>query len=208
LNSRIIIITTGFAVVGIFLLFYLEPALSVSMAVFSRGKGTFSSSDLGVTELDSKLASKIKGGMYTQVTSNIISDIFKRPFEHLVEIDAKEFFPNETLKREIINKSGSFEFTIPSLNYSLLGFNISASDVKVNANAKHVMDDTGGQRNKTRIDFPVMLARSVNVSNDRISQKYDDVDLSSIYAFYDPGTDKFTFHIPYQIAARFLISGS
>ena len=200
--------TTGFAVVGILLLFNLEPAFSGSMAVFSHSKDTFSSSDLGVTELDSKLASKIKGGMYTQVTANTISDIFTRPFEHQVEIDANQIFANETLKREIINKSGSFEFTIPSLNYSLLGFNISASDVKVNANAKQVMDDSGGQSNKTRIDFPVMLARGVNVSSDMISQKYENVDLSSIYAFYDPETDKFTFHIPYEIAARYLISGS
>jgi hypothetical protein len=200
--------TTGFAVVGILLLINLEPAFSVSMAVFSHSKDTFSSSDLGVTEPDSKLASKIKGGMYNQVTANTISDIFTRPFEHQVEIDANQIFANETLKREIINKSGSFEFTIPSLNYSLLGFNISASDVKVNANAKQVMDDSGGQSNKTRIDFPVMLARSVNVSNDMISQKYENVDLSSIYAFYDPETDKFTFHIPYEIAARYLISGS
>jgi hypothetical protein len=200
--------TTGFAVVGILLLFNLESAFSVSMAVFSHSKDTFSSSDLGVTELDSKLASKIKGGMYTQVTANTISDIFTRPFEHQVEIDANQIFANETLKREIINKSGSFEFTIPSLNYSLLGFNISASDVKVNANAKQVMDDSGGQSNKTRIDFPVMLARSVNVSNEMISQKYENVDLSSIYAFYDPETDKFTFHVPYEIAARYLLNGS
>ena len=176
---------TVFAVVGMLLLFNLEPAFSVSMAVFSHGKDTFlSSSDLGVTELDSKLGSKIKGGMYIQVTADTISDIFTRPFEHQVEIEANQLFPNETLKREIISKSGSFEFTIPNLNYSLLGFNISAYDVKVNANAKQVMDDSG-QSNKTRIDFPVMLARSVNVSNEMISQKYENVDLSSIYAFYD-----------------------
>ena len=200
---------TVFAVVGMLLLFNLEPAFSVSMAVFSHGKDTFlSSSDLGVTELDSKLGSKIKGGMYIQVTADTISDIFTRPFEHQVEIDANQIFPNETLKREIISKSGSFEFTIPNLNYSLLGFNISAYDVKVNANAKQVMDDSGGQSNKTRIDFPVMLARSVNVSNEMISQKYENVDLSSIYAFYDPETDKFTFHVPYEIAARYLLNGS
>lgn len=200
--------TTGFAVVGMLLLFNFEPAFSVSMAIFSHGKDTLSSSDLGDTELDSKLASKTKGGMYIQVTAaDTISDIFTRPFEHQVEIDANQIFPNETLKREIINKSGSFEFTIPNLNYSLLGFNISASDVKVNASAKQVMDDSG-QSNKTRIDFPVMLARSVNVSNDMISQKYENVDLSSIYAFYDPETDKFIFHVPYEIAARYLLSGS
>lgn len=200
--------TTVFTVVGMLLLFNLEPAFSVSMAVFSHGKETLSSSDLGVTELDSKLGSKIKGDMYIQVTADTISDIFTRPFEHQVEIDANQIFPNETLKREIISKSGPFEFTIPSLNYSLLGLNISAYDVKVNANAKQVMDDSGGQSNKTRIDFPVMLARSVNVSNEMISQKYENVDLSSIYAFYDPETDKFTFHVPYEIAARYLLNGS
>ena len=200
--------TTVFAVVGMLLLFNFEPAFSVSMVVFSHSKETLSSSDIGVTELDSKLGSKIKGGMYIQVTAaDTISDIFTRPFEHQVEIDANQIFPNETLKREIINQSGSFEFTIPNLNYSLLGFNISASDVEVNASAKQVMDDSG-QNNKTRIDFPVMLARSVNVSNDMISQKYENVDLSSIYAFYDPETDKFIFHVPYEIAARYLLSGS
>ena len=197
-----------FAVIGmLLLLFNLEPAFSILMPVFSHGKETLSSSDLGVTELDSKLGSKIKGGMYIQVTAGSISDIFTRPFEHQVEIDANQIFQNETLKPEIINKSGSFEFTIPSLNYSLLGFNISAYDVKVNANAKQVTDDTS-QSNKTRIDFPVMLASNVNVSNGMISQKYENVDLSSIYAFYDPETDKFTFHVPYEIAARYLFSGS
>jgi hypothetical protein len=198
-----------FAAVGMLLLFFnLEPAFSVSMAVFSHGKDTLSSSDPEATELDSKLASKIKGGMYVQVAADTIFDIFTKPFEHKVEIDANQIFQNETLKREIINKSGSFEFTIPSLNYSLLGFNISASDVKVNANAKQITDDSGDQGNITRIDFPVMQAASVNVSNGMTSQKYENVDLSSIYAFYDPQTDKFTFHIPYEIAARYLIGGS
>jgi hypothetical protein len=201
-----------FAAVGMLLLlslFNLEPAFSVSMAVFSHGKETLSSSDLGVTELDSKLASKIEGGMYIQVAADSIFDIFTKPFEHKVEIDANQIFQNETLKREIINKSGSFEFTIPSLNYSLLGFNISASDVKVNANAKQITDDgSGTQSNITRIDFPVMLASNVNVTNGMTNQKYDNVDLSSIYAIYDPQTDKFTFHVPYEIAARFLLNPS
>jgi len=64
------------------------------------------------------------------------------------------------------------------------------------------------QSNTTRIDFPVMLARNVNVSNEIVSQKYENIDLSSIYALYDPETDKFTFHIPFEIAARYIINGS
>jgi hypothetical protein len=72
--------------------------------------------------------------------------------------------------------------------------------------AKQVID-TSSNSEKTRIDFPIMLARNVNVSNGVISQKYENVDLSSIYAIYDPQTDKFTFHVPFEIAARYLLNG-
>jgi hypothetical protein len=146
--------------------------------------------------------------VYEQVPADTLFNIFTKPFEHSVDIDADQIFPNETLKREIISKSGSYEFAMPTLNYELLGFNISASDIKVNANAKQVIDDGSNTGEKTRIDFPVMLARSVNVSNGVISQKYDNVDLSSIYAIYNPQTDKFTFHVPFELAARYLLDGS
>ena len=145
--------------------------------------------------------------VYAQVLTDSLLNIFTKPFEHSVDIDADQIFPNETLKREIISKSGSYEFAMPTLNYELLGFNISASDIKVNANAKQVIDDSNTGE-KTRIDFPVMLAGSVNVSNGVISQKYDNVDLSSIYAIYNPQTDKFTFHVPFELAARYLFDGS
>jgi hypothetical protein len=123
--------------------------------------------------------------------------------EHKIEIDAKQIFPNETLKREIISKAGSSEFTMPYLKYNLLGFNISATDIKVRANTTQLNDESD-QNKKTRIDFPVMLARNVNVSNNVINQSYHNVDLSSIYAIYDPKTDKFTFHVPFNIAAKYL----
>lgn len=133
---------------------------------------------------------------------------FQNPFEHQIDIDAKQIFPNETLKREIISKSGPSEFTMPYLNYNLLGFNISATDIRVKANATQI---SGGgesdQSKKTRIDFPVMLADNVNVSNKATSQSFHNVDLSSIYAIYDPKTDKFTFHVPYSIAAKYLLKG-
>lgn len=93
---------------------------------------------------------------------------------------------------------------MPTLQYNLLGFNISATDIEVVASAKQIIDDTD-QRQKTRIDFPVMLARNVNVTNEITNQNFNDVDLSSIYAIYDPTTDKFTFHVPFDIAARYLL---
>ena len=137
----------------------------------------------------------------TQVTADTIFDIFTRAFEYSVEIDANQIFPNETLKHEIISKPGSFEFTMPTLEYNLLGFNISATDIEVVANAKQITDDTD-QRQKTRIDFPVMLARNVNVTNGITNQNFNDVDLSSIYAVYDPTTDKFNFHVPFDIGSQ------
>jgi hypothetical protein len=143
-------------------------------------------------------------GMYAQVAANTIFDILTRPFEHSVEIDADQIFPNDTLKHEIISKPGSSEFEMPTLEYNLLGFNISATDIEVVASAKKITDDID-QRQKIRIDFPVMFSRNVNVTNEITKQSFKDVDLSSIYAIYDPTTDKFKFQIPFDIAARYLL---
>jgi hypothetical protein len=154
------------------------------------------------------IATSYTNGMHTLAIFDNVINIFEgEPLEHQVEVDANQIFPNETLKREIIANSAPLEFTMPVLNYNLLGFNISASNIEVVANPKQVIDDSG-QTNKTRIDFPVMRAKNVNVTNGSTTQSFNDVDLSSIYAIYDPATDKFTFHIPFDIAARYLLTGS
>jgi hypothetical protein len=142
--------------------------------------------------------------MYIVATAASVFDIFTKPLEHSIEIDADQIFPNETLKREIVSDSGPLKFTMPTLKYDLLGFNISATDIEVNASAKQITDDTD-QINNTRIDFPVMLARNVNVSNGIINKNFNNVDLSSTYMIYDPMTDKFTFHVPFGIAAKYLL---
>ena len=54
-------------------------------------------------------------------------------FEHQIEIDANQIFPNESLKRQMIDNSTSLEFIVPVLHYNILGFNISASNIEVNA---------------------------------------------------------------------------
>ena len=150
-------------------------------------------------------------GIFTPVMFDNVIDIFEgnslnlaNLFEHTVEIDANQIFPNETLKREIVSDSGPLKFTMPTLKYNLLGFNISATDIEVNASAKQITDDPD-QINNTRIDFPVMLARNVNVSNGIINKNFNNVDLSSTYMIYDPMTDKFTFHVPFSIAAKYLL---
>ncbi len=150
-------------------------------------------------------------GIFTPVMFDNVFDIFEgnflnlaNPFEHTVEIDADQIFPNETLKREIVSDSGPLKFTMPALKYNLLGFNISATDIEVNASAKQITDDSD-QINNTRIDFPVMLARNVNVSNGIINKNFNNIDLSSTYMIYDPMTDKFTFHVPFGVAAKYLL---
>lgn len=173
--------------------------LHISLSYDMRSVTGYAKEDLAIPYIN---------GMQTLAIFDSILDIFEgKPFEHQVEIDANLIFPNESLKREIIANSASLEFTMPVLNYNLLGFNISASNIEVNASSKQVIDDSS-QSNKTRIDFPVMLAKNVNVSNEITNQNFNDVDLSSIYAIYDPKTDKFIFHIPFDIAARYLLRGS
>jgi hypothetical protein len=73
----------------------------------------------------------------------------------------------------MIGKSGQSEFKIPIMKYNLLGFNISATDINVKANMTKI-----GQSNSTRIDFPVMQARDVNVLNGVLNQNFTNVDLS------------------------------
>jgi hypothetical protein len=148
---------------------------------------------------------------YSQVVFDDITGLFEgnplnlpNPFEHTVEIDADQMFQNETLKHEMISKSGPIEFSIPILKYNLLGFNISATDIEVNANAKQLNGDSSHNK-KTRYDFQVMQAGNVNVSNGITNYSFNNMDLSSIYAIYDPATDKFTYHIPFEIAAKYLL---
>jgi hypothetical protein len=100
----------------------------VDFSIFDNGNGIGIGIGIGI-------------GMYTKVAANTIFDILTRPFEHSVEIDADQIFPNDTLKHEIISKPGSSEFEMPALEYNLLGFNISATDIEVVASAKKITDD-------------------------------------------------------------------
>jgi hypothetical protein len=50
----------------------------------------------------------------------------------------------------------------------------------------------------------MMQANNVRVSNGLTDLSFNDVDLSSLYAIYDPETDKLTIHIPVVTAMRYL----
>ncbi|MBV9177031.1 MAG: hypothetical protein JO297_08330 [Nitrososphaeraceae archaeon] len=130
--------------------------------------------------------------------NNIFSNLAKQ-FEYTLDLDGKQIFPNDTIKQDIVSKYKSADYNIDNLNYKLLGFNITASNIKIHVNPSRIDQTT------TRVDFPVMTARNVTVSNGSINSKYGEVNLGSIYGIYNKSTDKMTMHIPSSVALRYLL---
>jgi hypothetical protein len=182
-------------------LLLLSISLLILVSYYIQPIAAFGQQNISMYSNNNIYTPVIFENLFNTIKGNILN--FTKPFEHTIVIDASHIFPNETLKHKMISNPGQSEFKIPILKYNLLGFNISATDIKVKANMKKI-----GQSNNTRIDFPVMQARDVNVRNGVLNQNFTNVDLSSIYATYDPQTDKFTFHVPYSIAAKYLFAGS
>ena len=112
--------------------------------------------------------------------SHIIGNITKafngltRQPEYTVSLDGKQIFPNSTLKQNIVDKYQPSTYDIRDIKYNILGFNITAHDIKIHVNPSRI-DTT-----KTRVDMPLMLARNVTVTNGVINLKYNRVDLGSI----------------------------
>ena len=153
--------------------------------------------------------------VYTQnfnnADTNIFDNLFKnikdkfsnitRNLEYTLDINANQIFPNDTIKNSVLNKNQQVEYLIPVLEYNLLGFDIFATDIKVKTESKKIYENN---KNKIRIEFPVMQAKNVKVNNQVFDLNYDNIDLSSTYTIYDSELDKFTIHIPLYVAARYL----
>ena len=56
-------------------------------------------------------------------------DSFTKQFEYKVDLDGKQIFPNDMIKQDIVTNYKSSNYSISSLKYRLLGFNITASDI-------------------------------------------------------------------------------
>ena len=191
---------TSYYTIKIYALLLLSILLLTLVGYYIQSIAAYAQDDLSMYSNNNTYTPVIFENLFNTIKGNLLN--FTRPLEHTVVIDASHIFANETLKHKILEKSGQSEFKIPVMKYNLLGFNISATDIKVKANVKEI-----GQSNNTRIDFPVMQARDVNVRNGVLNQNFTNVDLSSIYAIYDSKTDKFTLHVPYSIAAKYLFTG-
>ncbi|MGE5635273.1 MAG: hypothetical protein ACM3VV_08565 [Deltaproteobacteria bacterium] len=148
---------------------------------------------------------------YNNTDTNIFDNIFKnlknkvinitRNLEYTIDINANQIFPNDTIKNIVLNKNQPVEYLIPVLEYNLLGFEIFATDIKVKTESKKIYEN---DKNKLRIEFPIMQAKNVKVNNQIFDLNYDNIDLSSTYTIYDSELDKFTIHIPLYVAARYL----
>jgi len=143
----------------------------------------------------------------TNVFDNILKNLknkiidLTKGVEYTIDIKANQIFPNDTIKNSILNKNQPMEYLIPILEYNLLGFDIFATDIKVRAESKKIYEDN---KNKLRIEFPIMQAKNVNVNNKIFDLNYENIDLSSTYTIYDSELDKFTIHIPVYVATRYL----
>lgn len=103
------------------------------------------------------------------------------------------------MKQDIVSKYKSAEYNIEDLNYELSGFKVTASDIKI-----HIQSEKNNNI-KTRVDIPLMLAKSVIVSNDGLlNLSYNEVDLGSIYRIYDKNTDNMTVHVPVSFASKYI----
>jgi hypothetical protein len=139
--------------------------------------------------------------LHSAAVSALISKLenLVRNFEYSFELDAKLIFPNDQIKQDIVSKYKSAQYMIDDLDYVLLGFKITASDITIRVNSTKIDDD------KTRVDVPLIHAKNVKVTNDGlINLSYNEVDLGSIYGVYDKRTDKMTVHIPLIVAAKYI----
>ena len=118
--------------------------------------------------------------------------------EYTVSLDGKQIFPNSTLKENIVDKYQPSTYDIRGLKYNILGFNVTAHDIKIHVNPSRI-DTT-----KTRVDIPLMLASNVTVRNGVINLNYNQVNLGSVYGIYDKTTDKMKVHIPVVVALKYL----
>jgi hypothetical protein len=168
------------------------PSLVAIVAAYTEPKYTQNMDD-SINSHDSMMIRPIAYN-----NNNIFGNLAKQ-FEYTFDLDGKQIFPNDTIKQDIVAKYRSADYNISNLNYKLLGFNITASNIKIHVNPSRIDQIT------TRIDFPVMTANNVTVTNGSINSKYTKVNLGSIYGIYNKSTDEITMHIPTSVALQYLL---
>jgi hypothetical protein len=156
--------------------------------------------ELGLFSVNAQGNTNPLGNALSQFFGNItkaFNGLTRQP-EYIISLDGKQIFPNSTVKQNIVDKYRLSTYDIRDLKYNILGFNLTAHDIKINVNPSRI-DTT-----KTKVDIPLMLARNVTVTNGVIKLNYNQVNLGSIYGIYDKTTDKMMVHIPLVVASKYL----
>ena len=138
--------------------------------------------------------------------NNILENLAKqftniaRQFEYTVDLSGRQIFPNDTLKQDIVTYYKSSTYNISSLKYRLLGFDITASDIKIDVKPSRI------DANRTKVDLPIVDAKNVVVTNGLLNLKYTEINLGPIYGIYNKISHKMTVHIPINTALHYLPS--
>jgi hypothetical protein len=145
---------------------------------------------------ESKL-SFLSNNVYTNLITTLL-DNFTKKLEYTFELDGNQIFPNDSIKQDTVRRYKLSEYNINNLKYEIIGFTITASNVKIHVDPKKI------DNIKTRVDIPVMTAKNVKVSNGVINLAYNEVDLGSVYGIYDSTTDKMIVHVPINVASKYI----
>ena len=161
--------------------FAVKPVvLAICLLVFFLGESNYyyHHGSSSVMQVQQKLGSKNLVTMVagTDTNNNNIfenlargfSNAFKR-FEYTIDLNGKEIFPNDTLKQDTISNYKSSTYNISTLKYKLLGFDITASDIKIEVKPSRI------DALRTKIDLPVVLAKHVSVTNGLLNLKYSEI---------------------------------
>jgi hypothetical protein len=119
-------------------------------------------------------------------------------FEYKVELDASQLFPNKQIKHDIIEGHQARNFTIDRLDHDVMGFHVSATDVRIKVSPSSMDAD------KTRINVDVQ-GKDVTVDSGYIHKKYGRVDVDTVYGVYSAKADKVVVHIPFETALSLLL---
>jgi hypothetical protein len=132
----------------------------------------------------------------SQISGNLMKAVNAPGYT--ISLEGDQFFPNNTIKQNIVKRYQPSTYYIKDSKYNILGFDVTAHNIYIHVKPSRI-DAT-----KTRMDIPLMLARNVTVTNGVLNLKYNDVNLGSIYGIYDKTTDKMTVHIPIAVASKYM----
>lgn len=117
--------------------------------------------------------------------SDSIGFFFLDAFEYTFDIGREQIFPNDTVKRSIATEYNPSVYNIPTLQFTIMGHRINASDVEISVVPTRINGAI------TRLDFQV-YANNAEVTGQLLSKSYNYLEITLAYGIYDHIRDKMT----------------